>query len=206
MNIFIPFNMIIKAHRTKYKYLAIPILVILINFALSLKNEALYIPAISIIAFAFFLFIMYLFRFKRSFSQPDDDVIFAPMNGKIVQIKPLLEGHVLTIKKPFLASSEFVTCSKCDALGGVATKDKAESLDIELLETQTNVFWKVKCALAHIFINETIDHQAVLIGIVPGNAVCEVFLPQIYDLKVKEGSEVSAGFSELGNLKGKTFV
>ena len=190
MKVFIPYDMVIRAHRVKYRYLAIPFLVIILNFILSLVRETLYVPYVSMIAFVIFMFIMYIFRFKRTFSEVEGEVVIAPMNGKIVDIRAFPEGNVITIIKSLWASSEFTTCTKSDIQ---ISHHYVLELDV------SKVSWKVDSAIKHIFIDETVDVQAALIGLVPWNAVCEVFLPEKYKLKIEKGNAVVAGETVIGN-------
>ena len=187
MEEFIPNDVIIKASRAKYKYLAIPSIIIVLNFVLAALCPLLFKQYISIGALAVYFFLLGVFRHKKEFPKHEQDVVIAPMNGKIVQIKTTEQGSIVTIKKPFFDSCEFVTATK---------QDIPMSLDTE----SSQVSWTVECSSKKIFINETVDYQAVLIGIVPGNAICHLFVPKRYDLDVSEGGVVEAGHSEIGVL------
>ncbi|MCL2063349.1 MAG: hypothetical protein FWG98_03120 [Candidatus Cloacimonetes bacterium] len=192
MEEFIPIDMLIRANRVKYKYLAFPALVIIINFIFSITFPALYTQYGSFMALGAYFFILYVFRFNKEFQKFEEDVVIAPMNGKIIKITEVEEGHLITIKKPFFDSCEFVTCTKHD-IPNTSIQD-IKNKDI------SHVCWKINCATAHIFINNIVNYQATLIGLVPGNAVCEVFIPKRYNLEVAEGGIIEAGYSEIGVL------
>ena len=188
MKIFIQHDMFIKANRVKYKFLIIPIIVIIINFVITLLNEDSNSGLGSIIALLFYFFILYTFRFKKVFSEPDEQIAFAPVNGLIANIVEKETGTILTIDKQFFAPCELVTSTNNDIIN---------SLDTD----SSQVSWKVEGPNKYIFIDETIEHQAAMIGILPGNAVCEIFIPNEYEIKIDKGTKVEAGFTELAILK-----
>ena len=185
MEVFIPIDMLIRANRIKYRYLVWPGIVIVINFILSITYPSLFTKYVSILALVFYFLILFIFRFKRNYPKYETDVVVSPINGKIVHIKTLDEGYVVSIKKPFFASCEFVTCTRND-------------FPKVLITEKPQVSWKIESQHKYIFIDETVEYQAVLVGIVPGTALCEVFIPNIYKINAVEGSVLEAGFSELG--------
>ena len=180
MNVFIPHDMILKAQKAKYKYLALPALIIIINFFL--KNQFESVKYLSILALIVYGIILILFRFRRTYPKHDENNVIAPINGKIIHKKCLPTGCILTIQKPAFASSEIVTCTKTD-IPKVLEMDKKQ------------VSWQIEGSKALIFIDEPVSFQTALIGLAPGPAICEVFIPSIYNLLVEEGNSVEAGLS-----------
>ena len=180
MNEFIPHDMILKAQRFKYKYLALPAGIIILSFLIS--NLIADSRWVSLVALAFYFVLLYIFRFNRTFGEHEESEVCAPVNGKIVSIKVVSEGAKLTIKKPFFASSEVVTCTKNDLINEIDSEQK-------------RVSWMIECANSKVFYTGIVRYQATLIGVVAGNAVCEVFAPAVYGLKVEIGEKVVAGMS-----------
>ena len=184
--LFIPIDMLIKANRVKYKYLALPTIIILLNFIFSFVLPALSFKYTSLFALIIYFIILIVFRFRRDFAETNDNVVFAPITGKITNIKTLETGHIVTIKKSFFATCEVVTCTKND-IPDIMPQDT----------TNNQVSWHINCANKHIFINETVKYQAVLVGVAPGNATCDVFIPNDYELDIEVDGKVDAGLSEL---------
>jgi len=180
MNEFIPHDIILKAQRFKYKYLAVPAAIIILSFfASNLFADSRWV---SLIALGFYFVLLYIFRFNRTFGEHDESEVAAPMNGEVVNMEVVSEGAVLKIRKPFFASSEVVTCTKNDLIN-------------EIDREQERISWKIECANSKVFYTGIVRYHAVLIGVAAGNAVCEVFVPSMYKLSVEVGQKVEAGMS-----------
>ena len=180
MNEFIPHDMILKAQRFKYKYLALPAGIIILSFFIS--NLFADSRWVSLFALAIYFVLLYIFRFNRTFGEHEEGEVCAPMNGSIVDIEAVSEGVLLKIQKPFFASSEVVTCTKNDLIN-------------EIDRGQERVCWKLECANSKVFYTGIVRYQAVLIGVAAGNAICEMFVPSVYGLNVEVGEKVVAGMS-----------
>ena len=180
MNEFLPHDMILKAQRFKYKYLAVPAVVIIFSFFTS--NLFADSRWASLVALAGYFALLYIFRFNRTFSEHEESEVTSPVNGKVTNVEVVSDGAVLTIRKPFFASSEIVTCTKNDLIN-------------EIDKEQERVCWKVEGANSKVFYTGIVRYHAVLIGVAAGNAVCEMFVPAMYGLTVEVGQKVEAGMS-----------
>ena len=187
MNVFIPHDMIIKAQRYKYKYLAIPAGIVIVSFFLkSISEDAKWASLLGLVVYALVLIV---FRFKGRFGEADEGEVLAPINGKVLSINEVEKGCVVTIQKLFFGSSEIVTCTKSDVLN---------KIDME----SERVCWKVECANMKVFTDAVdVNYQAVLVGLAPGTAVCEVFVPKQYNLIVNEGDVIEAGMTVLAEIE-----
>lgn len=185
MDYFHPHDMILKAQKLKYKALALPAILIIICFVLSLNNiDGTIVKYASFTSLLVYLYLIILYRYKRFINKPEDNEVVAPVNGKVINKNCLPNGCIVTIQKPFFASAEIITCTKSDI---------PKVLDMH----SDCVSWEIKSKNAKIFINETVNYQAILIGLVPGPAICEVFIPSKYSVLVSEGDSLKAGESIL---------
>ena len=189
MNYFHPHDMILKAQKAKYTILIYPAIVIIICFFLStmgITND--FIKYLSALALLCWLFILVLFRYKRFYPSHDNSEVIAPINGKLISIKHIPNGCILTIRKSFFSSSEIVTCSNSDI---------PKTLE---MDTQ-QISWDVQGIYVKIFINETINFQSILVGLAVGPAICEVFIPAKYKVLIDETSSISAGETVIAKLE-----
>jgi len=180
MKEFIPHDMILRAQKYKYKYLAIPGALIFINFLL--RNHVDHARYVSLLALLFYFFLLIVFRFRRAYPDHENGDVIAPITGKIARVETLPNGSVVTIQKSLFDSSEIVTCTNADLIN---------KLDTE----QEHVSWKIEGANTKIFTDLTVNYKSVLIGLAAGNATCEVFIPSRYELIVNEGNKIEGGIS-----------
>jgi len=182
-----------KAQYYKYKMLAFPGAMIIINFLIKdwvFERFGFQIQYLSVVFLLLYFFILYIYRVSRTYVKPVDDCVLAPMSGVVKKIDRTPHGWIVTIKKPFFSSCEFMTATATDI---------PNELDIE----SEHVSWQIvdihtglcRSVFSRIFIDETIDYQGVLVGVVPGNAVCELFIPSSYTLTIDVDSDISTGLS-----------
>jgi len=178
MKKFVPHEVLTKAQINKYKFLVIPFVIIIISFFLSQVSEnSKYLSYLGLILY-FFLF--YFLRFKINFISINETEVVSPINGKIVKITSIENGYLLFIEKPFLASTEVVTCTKYDLINKID-------------DTQDRVSWEISNKMIKIFTEDEVDCAAVLIGVSPGKATCQIFIPSKYEISVNENNSLEAG-------------
>jgi hypothetical protein len=194
MKVYNPHGLVSKAQFYKYKVLSIPAIIIVINFFFVSHVEQL--KYVSFLALALYFFCLYLYRISRTYVKPQDNCVIAPIQGTITQIDETSHGHIITIKKPFFAPCEFFTTTDSDIPNELHAESENVSWQIEGIST--DIFRSVFC---RIFIDETVDYQGVLVGVIPGSATCEVCIPHAYTLTAEVGSELHAGLSVLAEMK-----
>ena len=184
------------AQRLKYRYIAVLCGVILLNFLLLrfvLPPQYDWLKYISVLALIFYVILLTMYKFNAKFPPPEYSSVTSPIHGKVVMIKAEPNGHLITIKKTILKACEIVSTTISD-LPNTIDMD-SEQVSWQILGLETDSFLK---NFAKVFIDETIPYQGILVGLVPGNATCEVFLPKKYVINIRMGDDVEAGYSILG--------
>ena len=162
----------------KYKYLCIPMIVIIICFFLTPYFD--FMKYISLLAIVKYAKLLLIFRFNRSYSEPEVGEIVSPINGKITDIEKIENGSIITIKKPAHYPCEIITSSNSDIINSLETDND-------------RVSWKITNYFQKIYYDENVNKPCSIVGISPGKATCEIFIPHRYKLNVGIGDKVEAG-------------
>jgi hypothetical protein len=191
-----PHDLFLAAQKLKYKFLLMPGAIIVVNFLLARNYPDLKLKYLSILALLLYIFVLVIFRFQRAFAPEDEDMVTAPINGVITKIDTGDSGSILYIKKGFFASSELVTCTLTDIPNEIDPDQPFVSWIIP--DFYTSSFTR---NLGRIFIESTFNHQRSLVGLVPGIANCELFIPDKYEIVAKVGTKIIAGVTPVAERK-----
>lgn len=168
-----PAKTLLKIQKIKYKFLAVPIIVIILTFLLNLKYENKIFSIISLIALVIFFVISRIFSVNKSVHNPEKSgKILAPINGKIVK----KQRNELIIKKSIFAHAE------------IRKSDKENKLALS-----------IKGFLLYDFAEEDAV-QAQIIGLLPGPATAVCQLPENYHFTVEETENIEAGETVIAEL------
>jgi len=182
-----------KAMTIKYLFMAIPAIIIVVNFFM--VNRLPEVQYLSIVALCVYAFLFVVYRFRTSFTSGLNNIVTSPINGKVVDIQTVTTGVILTIKKPYFAPCELVTCTSSDI-------PKALNVEAEQVSWQATGYTSQRHV--KVFISQTINEQGILVGLAPGAVIMEVFIPATYAVQVAVGNEVRAGQTALAGIASET--
>jgi hypothetical protein len=178
MNYYDQFEIVRMAGWHKYKYLSVPMILIIISALLS--NYYCFTRYITLISLAIYAVIFYMFSFNKSYSEADEGEIVSPINGKICNIEKLPNGNVITIKKSKLLSCEIVTASKSDIIDSLDTNND-------------KISWEISNNLKQVYFKGNVNKQCAIVGITPCYSICRIFLPLAYEVNINVLDKVIAG-------------
>ncbi|HOD52958.1 MAG TPA: hypothetical protein PKJ08_00385 [Candidatus Cloacimonadota bacterium] len=182
-----PLEFINRIQKEKYKMLAIPIIVIVINFAVKMFIGVDFVKYISAVAMALYLIILWLYRLSHPNIEINESNLLAPVNGKILEIKKIEDGFQLIILKNWFQSSEIRTMSNLDLINEIEKTDQA--------------CFMVKGVWSKIFTEKNPHLQGQLIGVAPGKCMAYINIPDTYEISARLNDQLEAGVSILATSK-----
>lgn len=185
-----PIDILNQIYKFKYKLLALPILIILIDFVIRIILPIEIVKYISAFALIIFIFVHLMFRMNRPDTEINESNLLAPINGKIKDIKKLENSYQIIIDKSFLMPSEIRTMCNLDSF--------------ELDETMPS--FSVKGMWAKLYSEKTPHPQGQLIGIAPGKALAIINIPLSYELSVNVSNNINAGMTIMATSKNSSSI
>ncbi|MCD4797221.1 MAG: hypothetical protein K8R49_08650 [Candidatus Cloacimonetes bacterium] len=169
-----PTEYLIKLQKIKYRALIFPIGVIIISFGVYYIFRINFMKYFSIAGLIVYFFIIMLFHVKKTIPpQTENNVVLAPIFGKISEIK----DRKVKIKKSLFQPAD-IRCA-----------ESGKEINI----TSSRIYWFEKKAAL----------QGKLIGVIPANAECICEIPDEFDIEVKIGQKVEAGETIIGSKTRK---
>ena len=162
-----PNEVFIKIKKLEFKYLAIPFILIILNFLLVYLYNIQDFKYLSLLFLFVYFFIKFIFRINKIDIIQNSNAIKSPITGNVIKI----ENNKITIRKNFFDKADF----------------RYSLAKYRLIKGKLHIF-------------SDISDQSVLIGIVPGNAVIEIELPDNYIATIKKGEKVISGVTDIGKL------
>jgi len=189
-----------KAMMYKYSFMAIPAIMIVVNFFM--VNRMPELQYLSIVALCVYAFLFMVYRFRTVYAVASSNNVTSPINGKVANIQTVGNGVILTIKKPYFAPCEIVTCTASD----IPNKLEIDSAQVSWQVTgyASRVTGHTSRRYVKVFITQTITEQGILVGIAPGPVTMEVFIPATFSVQVAVGGEVIAGQTTLASIASDT--
>jgi len=185
-----------KAMMYKYSFMAIPAMIIVVNFFM--VNRMPKLQYLSIVALCVYAFLFMFYRFRTVYAEPSSDIVTSPINGKVSNVQAVADGAIVTIKKPYFAPCEIVTCTASDI---------PNKLEIDSAQVSWQVTGYTSRGTGHtsrryvkVFIAQTIAEQGILVGMAPGSVTMEVFIPATFSVQVVVGEEIIAGQTTLASI------
>ncbi len=175
------------ARKEKYKFLSVPIVVILINFVLILKYQTPYVEYISTVFFILYLFISYFYKIEKPNIEINESNLLAPITGKVKKVTFNQDNYSIIIQKPLFSTCEIRTMTNTDSINS--------------LSENSEVSWAIKSSRVKIFSDKSPHPQGQLIGINAGACELCVIIPLEYELSVVEGQHLICGKSILATSK-----
>lgn len=186
-----PIDYLSRARKEKYKWLLIPIFVIMINFILKQIWNIPYIEYASAFFFIVYMIISYIFRIEKPAIEINESNLLAPVTGKIISINKEENCYCLTIEKALLSGCEIRTMTNTDLIN---TDDKNE------------LSWTIPQNKVRIFTQRNPHPQGQLIGIVPGKCDLLINIPQDYELSIIPGQKIQSGATILATSKRSSLI
>ncbi len=165
-----PNDVYIKIKKLEFKFLLLPLILILINFVLVWHYKIVEIKYVSLLLLIIYFFIKLMFRINRIDVAINTDSVKSPVTGIVKSI----ENNTIVVKKGIF--------------------DKADL-------RYSNAGFILEKGKSYIFSQD--KKQSILIGVIPGNCLCKIILPQDYKITVKPNQKVIAGVTDLGSLNEK---
>jgi hypothetical protein len=143
---------------------------VIVSFLLSFNSEHFSLKLLSFIGLFFYLAIVFLFRIKRVYIQPEEqnDYVIAPITGKVVS----LNDNRIEIKKMFWQPSEIRNPQKS------VLSSMEFSKQVKLFEPESSITGK-------------------LVGIAIGNVTCKIHIPKEQKIQIQAGDTIIAGVTVL---------
>jgi len=162
-----PYKYLRQAQTSKFKELLYPILLILASFILSYFLESDLLIFISLAGFIWYIYVSIRYRIHRIIPlEINSNIILAPINSRVIEIA----GNKITLRKKWYYN--------CDLRTAAAFK-----LNLELT-TAKSVWFESENTL-----------PGKLLGIVPRPAICELEIPDDFQIKINKGEKLIAGES-----------
>ncbi|HPY95850.1 MAG TPA: hypothetical protein PL063_01410 [Candidatus Cloacimonadota bacterium] len=179
-----PVDIINKIQKEKYKVLAYPIVVILVIFFLNMFYQISFLKYISIVAMAFYLFILWLYRIKTANIETNDLHLLSPINGKIIDLKEQNDFNEITVLKGFFQPAEIRTMSHYDYVG-------------QNKQCESPSFYIEGSLARQLHVN--IPHlQGELVGVAIGKCLAHINIPFSYELSIKINDTIVVGETIIG--------
>ena len=169
-----PTHFLLLIQKKKYKFLLIPILLVLISFVANFYISHDFLKLLSLIGFILYLFISFLFRVKRlhSISDNNDQAILSPIYGIIKTISP----QKIVIEKRWFDPIELRHATNC------------EKVTIKF-NKEITTFQKNNAIVGQLY------------GLVMGKVICSIEIPENMTVLMQPRESVQAGISLLCDHK-----
>lgn len=187
-----PVEYINRIQKEKYKMLAVPMVIIVINFALNFFYNIHFIKYLSAFAMLMYLVVLYLYRISHPSIEMNESNLLAPVNGKVKEIIRKDKGYQILIVKSWYESCEMRTMSNLDEI------DPSEETD--------HSSFIVKGVWTKIFSKKIPHLQGQLIGAAPAKCIAVVHIPYHYELSINENDHLESGVSILATSKKSSSV
>jgi hypothetical protein len=167
-----PYKYLRQAQTAKFKELLFPILLILVSFLLSYFLETDLLIFLSLSGFLGYIIISIRYRIHRVIPlEIDSKFILAPINSRVAEIA----GNKVKLRKKWYYTCDFRT---------------AAAFKLKLNLTATKSVW--------FELENTLPGK--LVGIVPRPAICELEIPDGFQIKIKKGDKLIAGESVIASI------
>lgn len=187
-----PVEYINRIQKEKYKMLAVPMVIIVINFALNFFYNIHFIKYLSAFAMLMYLVVLYLYRISHPSIEMNESNLLAPVNGKVKEIIKKEKNYQILIEKSWYESCEMRTMSNLD--------------EIDQNEEGSQASFLVKGVWARVFSKRVPHLQGQLIGVAPAKCIALIRIPYNYELSISENDHVEAGVSILATSKNSSSV
>ncbi len=192
---FNPYDAVKMATTMKYKAMLLPVSVIILCFFFNLYDSELFssYKYVSILAFLYYIWVLFIYRYPRNSTIEDPNLIFSPVTGIVTEIRENKDLIEIVIKKSYYHSSDFRYPFENTVFNAasVVSKDSPLPVGVTLISRKVKMFQD----------NFKRTIPGALIGLVPGNAVCQINIPKEYILTCELKEKVVAGISFLAKVK-----
>ncbi|MBN2460856.1 MAG: hypothetical protein JXB60_04555 [Candidatus Cloacimonetes bacterium] len=170
-----PLEYILKIQRLKLRIAIIPVLIVLVSFAINYSLRLDVVKYISLFGLLLYFFINLIFHYRRAVAPEEAGTVFwSPISGKIKEIDN--EKHTITISKRFFDPAD-IRCPGNDFC------------DDFMILSHRAVLFENKCRLA-----------GRLIGILPGPARCICILKENMKSEIRINARVTAGDTPIASV------
>jgi hypothetical protein len=165
-NIYTSSKHLLQVQKIKYKFMTIPLIVVLGSLITSRFINMDYLKFVSLFGLILYIIIMLYFKIDRLFTPDRKESILSPISGKILSFDK--HSRLVIIKKTFRQNVEIRNPSEDEQIEPIFNKK------------------------VNLFIKKSIL-KGELIGVFIGSGLCELKIPLNYILKVQIGEIVTSG-------------
>ncbi|MCD4817886.1 MAG: hypothetical protein K8S23_04280 [Candidatus Cloacimonetes bacterium] len=165
-NIYTSGKHLLQVQRIKYKYMAVPAVIVFGSFFTNFYVEKDALKYISLFGLLLYLAILFYFKINRSFEPDKGKSILSPITGSVISFDE--QNKIVIIKKKFQQNIEIRNPSEDDEI-------------VPIYKGKTNIFVR----------NSQLKGE--LIGVILGSGFCELKIPLGFVPKVSVGDIVHSG-------------
>ncbi len=176
-----------KIKKSQYARQAIPLILLAVSIIVNMIYPVTVLRYLAIVAFAWYVILMMMFRTKHKIAKPAAGEFVSPLEGKVTSVRKSDKETFITIRKTFIDIVELrlpTNDPEIDSSGTWIFKTEKGTIQLRL-----------KAAKLKLFDNPA--ETGEVIGIVPGSAVCTIYLPAAFEVLVVDRQNVFAGETAL---------
>ncbi len=204
ITVFNPPEHLIEIAKYKYKRALVAVLVVVVALLFQVATGSTYLRYFSLLAFAYYLYLLMIYRIEKSVGITRDNQIVSPIHGKVISITEEEMGNLVVIKKNFFNFADIRFSADNDLLEpDNLSKEESNDLkqkELSLTNQNYDLHWKIKGNGIYYF-PKSLRKKGVLTGIITGSGLCYYRLPKKYLITPRVGEKLEAGSSIIGEIE-----
>ncbi|MDD3050203.1 MAG: hypothetical protein PHR06_03575 [Candidatus Cloacimonetes bacterium] len=184
-----PLHILVAIQKTKYRYAAIPIIMIVFSFVSNLvaQNEINRYLAFS--GLLLYAAVQFSFRFNKISPLPNEKAILSPVNGTVESINSSKDETRIVIKKSWTDQIDVRLPGNNEDF--TVGSNQIKSVSSEFYE------WELKTSRVFIYEENKNLPYGTLIGIALGKGACTITISNKCVIEIKQGDKVTSGLTIL---------